>query len=136
MFSRQNFPKKCLLVCENLTWSNYVRNQVLPVLWKCSKMHFLSLIFDMERGTLERKWIRNNLEFMEWTIQNCPQMLFYVTSRHFYRPLKSCDIRFGMEEVQTIQLHCECKKCSIMLEKVHRALHRWCGECFVWRCII
>ena len=26
-------------------------------------------------------------------------MLFYVTCRHFYRPLKSCDIRFGMEEV-------------------------------------
>ena len=40
---------------------------------------------------------------MEWTIQNCPQMLFYVTCRHFYRPLKSCDIRFGMEEVQNIK---------------------------------
>ena len=86
-------------MCENLTWSNYVRNQVLPVLWKCSKMHFLSLIFDMERSRLAKLWIRNNLEFMEWTIQNCPQMLFYVTCRHFYRPLKSCDIRFGIEEV-------------------------------------
>ena len=87
-------------MCENLTWSNYDRNPVLPVLWKCSKMHFLSLIFDMERSRLAKLWIRNNLEFMEWTIQNCPQMLFYVTCRHFYRPLKSCDIRFGMEEVQ------------------------------------
>ena len=86
-------------MCENLTWSNYDRNPVLPVLWKCSKMHFLSLIFDMERSRLAKLWIRNNLEFMEWTIQNCPQMLFYVTCRHFYRPLKSCDIRFGMEEV-------------------------------------
>ena len=87
-------------MCENLTWSNYDRNPVLPVLWKCSKMHFLSLIFDMERSRLAKLWIRNNLEFMEWTIQNCPQMLFYVTCRHFYRPLKSCDIRFGMEEVK------------------------------------
>ena len=87
-------------MCENLTWSNYDRNPVLPVLWKCLKMHFLSLIFDLERSRLDKLWIRNNLEFMEWTIQNCPQMLFYVTCRHFYRPLKSCDIRFGMEEVK------------------------------------
>ena len=26
-------------------------------------------------------------------------MLFYATCKHFYRPLKSCDIRFGMDEV-------------------------------------